>query len=252
MVVVSVVGIDYKFEWCIFVEDDFFGPVSANFIRPGKLSDSGASGDNHDLTMDSTAFSLHYRSLARSDSGELRTPTKVRLAFDEKTPSHVGTGSDLGSFMVLTRAKKSNLESPSGVEKSDGRDSNDMSLVGEGMRSYDYGRLSPRLEALLAGGSKDLDGFSVLDQQEKEMGGVVGIPVQLEEANLADNPIKLTPSLQSKEWTSNHLGIVQSSNQLSNVRTLLWIGFSPVIWFLQFNAFSKSAPLGGYIWFISN
>ncbi|CAN1315897.1 hypothetical protein LINPERPRIM_LOCUS29870 [Linum perenne] len=34
--------------------DEFFGPVSANFIRPSRLSDSGASNDNHEVTMDST------------------------------------------------------------------------------------------------------------------------------------------------------------------------------------------------------
>ncbi|KAF2284764.1 hypothetical protein GH714_029979 [Hevea brasiliensis] len=48
---------NYRFqEEAIKAQDNFFGPVSASFIRPGRLSDSAASDDNHDITMDSTAF----------------------------------------------------------------------------------------------------------------------------------------------------------------------------------------------------
>lgn len=124
--------------------------MSANFIRPGRLSDSAASDDNHDITMDSTAFSMHFRSIARSESGDFNISMGVPLPFEEKTPFQARTSSDLESFMVLTKVGK--LKSPLAVPIN--RDSNDMSLVGESMHRYDYGRLSPALEALLAEGSE--------------------------------------------------------------------------------------------------
>eukprot|EP00257_Ricinus_communis_P019188 XP_015578103.1 uncharacterized protein LOC8288333 [Ricinus communis] len=137
-------------------EDNFFGPVSTSFIRHRTLSDSAASDDNHDVTMDSTAFSMHFRSLARSDSGG-------NTFIEEKTPSHITTPNS-GSLMVLTKAKKIVPQFSLPVEKvSGGRDSNDMSLVGENPRNYDYGKLSPRLEALLAEGSKDVKDIFVSD-----------------------------------------------------------------------------------------
>ncbi|XP_011045644.1 PREDICTED: uncharacterized protein LOC105140484 isoform X2 [Populus euphratica] len=138
-------------------EDNFFGPVSASFIRAGRLSDSGASDCNLDVTMDSTAFSMHYRSLVRSVSGEeFKTPTEVRVAAEEKTPSNITTPSDPGSSMVLTQEKKVTSQNVSGfVQGSGGRDSNDMSLVGENLKSYDYGKLSPGLEALLSEAMKE-------------------------------------------------------------------------------------------------
>ncbi|OMO75585.1 hypothetical protein CCACVL1_16128, partial [Corchorus capsularis] len=139
-------------------EDNFFGPVSANFIRPGRLSDSAASDDHHDITMDSTAFSMHFRSIVRSESGDLTTSTGVRLASEEKTPCQVTMPSDPENLMVLTKVKKIKSPSPVPINKfSGGRDSNHMSLVGESLHRYDYGRLSPTLEALLAEGSKELD-----------------------------------------------------------------------------------------------
>ncbi|KAG2719628.1 hypothetical protein I3760_03G274500 [Carya illinoinensis] len=139
-------------------EDNFFGPVSANFIRPERLSDSAASDD---ITMDSTAFSMHFRSLARSDSGggELKTPTTAHrlIAFeDNATPSRTDFSA---SFMVLTKSKKLSIDQVS--SGGGGKDSNEMSIVGENPRSYDYGRLSPRLDALLAEGSKDLHAVPV-------------------------------------------------------------------------------------------
>ncbi|THF95303.1 hypothetical protein TEA_016845 [Camellia sinensis var. sinensis] len=141
-------------------EDNFFGPVSASFIRPGRLSDSAASDENHDITMDSTAFSMHFRSLARSDSGgDLKTPTGVHLYFEEKTPTQNIVSTDLGSSMVLTVAKEPISISSTFVDKLSG----DMSLVEENPHKYDYGRLSPGLDALLAEGSKDLHTVSVSD-----------------------------------------------------------------------------------------
>lgn len=141
----------------LHAEDDFFGPVSASFIRPGRLSDSAASDDKHDVTMDSTAFSMHFRSLARSDSGiGLKTPTGVRLSFEEKTPTHTTAGSSME--LTVPRKPISQLSSPAANSES-----SDMSLVGEKSSEYDYGRISPGLDALLAEGSRNLHTTSASD-----------------------------------------------------------------------------------------
>ncbi|GKC47651.1 hypothetical protein Tco_1065373 [Tanacetum coccineum] len=141
----------------LLAEDNFFGPVSANFIRRDIL-DREASDGNHDQTMDSTAFSMHFRSIARSDSEvELKTSTGVHLSFDEKTPNQDSNPTYTGSKMLMTQAKKPNHQpsvSTSKVRTSS--ESNDMSIVGEYRYKYDYGELSPTLDALLAEGNKDL------------------------------------------------------------------------------------------------
>ncbi|MCD7470466.1 hypothetical protein HAX54_010368 [Datura stramonium] len=138
-------------------EDNFFGPVSPNFIRPGRLSDSAASDENHDITMDSTAFSMHFRRFVRSDSGiDLKTPTEV--SFEEKTP----TQTSQRSCMELTMANKPISQSSMPVANFSGiSDSSDMSLIEENSRRYDYGRLSPDLEALLAEGRETLHAVSI-------------------------------------------------------------------------------------------
>ncbi|RDX84844.1 hypothetical protein CR513_34042, partial [Mucuna pruriens] len=125
------------------VDDDggFHGPVSACFIRPDRLSDSGVSDD---VTMDSTAFSLHYRSLARSDSGDIKT-----RQFGLSTPN------SQGSFMELTEAKRPGEVVLDAV--SAGRDSNDMSIEGDNQRSYQFDRLSPAFNAILAEGGAPKD-----------------------------------------------------------------------------------------------
>ncbi|XP_045824280.1 uncharacterized protein LOC123916784 isoform X8 [Trifolium pratense] len=134
-------------------DDEFGGPVSMDFIKPGRLSDSGVSDD---ITMDSTAFSMHYRSLAHSDSGDLKTPTRF-----EATVSTPGLSSATpGSFMELTDREKRVPQSP--VVASASEDSDAMSIEGEQPKTYDYGRLSPGLVAIFAQGSKDLDGVSPL------------------------------------------------------------------------------------------
>ncbi|PWA98589.1 hypothetical protein CTI12_AA017120 [Artemisia annua] len=140
--------------------DNFFGPVSTSFIRRN-LSDSAASDDNHDQTMDSTAFSMHFRSIARSVSdGELVTSTGVHLSFDEKTPTGPtpsSVPSDKGSSMLLTLQNKPNDQRDVSSSKlSSGSNSNDMSLVGEYHNKYNYGNLSPALNALLTEDRNDL------------------------------------------------------------------------------------------------
>jgi hypothetical protein len=127
--------------------------VSTDFIKPERLSDSGVSDD---ITMDSTAFSMHYRSLARSDSGDLKTPTR----FDATVSTPGLSSATPGSFMELTDREKRVPQSP--VVASASGDSDAMSIEGEQPKTYDYGRLSPGLVAILAQGSKDLDGVSPL------------------------------------------------------------------------------------------
>ncbi|CAI9759900.1 unnamed protein product [Fraxinus pennsylvanica] len=173
-------------------EDNFFGPVSASFIRPGQLSDFAASDDNHDVTMDSTAFSMHFHSLARSESGvELNTPTGVHLSFEEKTE----TNENVGSFMKLTLVKKPISESSIVATNASGsHDSNDMSLVGE----------NPSKKKLLAVGASDdtnasqspgrmksrlsvsYDGNSVVDLSEfakQEIGTIISHDLQSKEVS---------------------------------------------------------------------
>ncbi|KAF7827187.1 uncharacterized protein G2W53_018351 [Senna tora] len=150
-------------------EDEFHGPVSASFIRPGQLSDSAASDDNHDLTMDSTAFSLHYRSLAWSDSGDLKTPTRFAVPFEEKTPSQTSGPTTRGSFMELTKVTKQSRQPSMHTDTaSASRDSNDMSIVTNNPNRYDYDRLSPTIEAILAEGSKDSLAAAELDSDSSK------------------------------------------------------------------------------------
>ncbi|KAH9609070.1 hypothetical protein KSS87_021830 [Heliosperma pusillum] len=149
-------------------EDNFFGPVSAEFIKPGRLSDSAISDDNHEVTMDSTAFSMNYRSLARSDSGgEFKTPTGVRVPFGERTPGGTSTEASLSDLMVLTGA--GNRISPSSLpvnKVNDSGNSDDMSLVGTHHHKYDYGQLPPELDVLLAEGNENAEAISLIGDIE--------------------------------------------------------------------------------------
>ncbi|XP_051137396.1 uncharacterized protein LOC127255733 isoform X2 [Andrographis paniculata] len=142
-------------------DDEFFGPVSANFIRLGRFSDSGASADNPDVTMDSATFSMHFRSLITSDSGvDLKTPMGSQIFSEEKTPKD----RDAGSPMAITLGEKPNLKSSiHSTEASGSQNSNAMSLVGETLNKYDYEKLSPRLDALLAESRKNLFSVSASD-----------------------------------------------------------------------------------------
>ncbi|OAY76142.1 hypothetical protein ACMD2_17306, partial [Ananas comosus] len=121
-------------------DENFFGPVSTSFIRSGRPSDSGMSEDsNHDITLDSTAFSLHFRSIAPPDdrsansAGSLRTLRQIQ-----------NLGEPAGFKKIFANSKLSDGKA------SANRDGfSDMSLVADNPSRYDYGRLSPTLEALL-------------------------------------------------------------------------------------------------------
>ncbi|XP_074294536.1 uncharacterized protein LOC141622397 isoform X2 [Silene latifolia] len=149
-------------------EDNFFGPVSAEFIRPGRLSDSAISDENHEVTMDSTAFSMNFRSLARSDSGgEFKTPTGVRVPFGERTPGATSTEASLGDLMVLTGNGNRISHSSLPVTKvNDSGNSDDMSLVGTHRHKYDYGQLPPECDVLLAEGNENVEAMSLIGDIE--------------------------------------------------------------------------------------
>ncbi|KAI3991503.1 hypothetical protein MKX01_006805 [Papaver californicum] len=131
-------------------DDDFFGAVSSSFIKSA-LSDSAVSNDDDELTLDARTFTEQFRHLLPPNSeGNYKTPTRTPLTFDGKTPP---TGSTMGtnpeSLMALTGLDKlSPAASVSGDKYSGG--GGDMSLVEENPCMYDYGRLSPTLEANIA------------------------------------------------------------------------------------------------------
>ncbi|KAF8410894.1 hypothetical protein HHK36_003431 [Tetracentron sinense] len=191
-----------------FIEN-FFGPVSASFIRSGQLSDSVASYVNHDITLDSTTFSCHFRSLVQSDSGgDFKTPTGVHLAFEEKTPSQNSTSTTMGSFMVLTGAKKQPYprSSVSGGKSSGGFDSN-MSLIEENPLRYDYGRLSPGLNSLLTEGNKDLLAGSVYDNVN-----ISKSPIHLNRQSMFSTLEHQSGLMDQKDFGDNVLGNVDTND----------------------------------------
>lgn len=112
--------------------------------------------------MDSTAFSMHFRSIARSDSErELKTSTGVHLSFEEKTPTPSSNPYITRSSMKLTQVNKPHSQPDVFTCKScSGSQSNDMSLVGEYHDKYDYGKISPALDAFSAEGGNDLHAVS--------------------------------------------------------------------------------------------
>ncbi|XP_020231117.1 uncharacterized protein LOC109811716 [Cajanus cajan] len=170
-------------------DDDFHGPVSACFIRPDRLSDSGVSDD---VTMDSTAFSLHYRSFARSDSGDIKT----RQFGGFTTPS------TQGSYMELTEAKRP-LEVALDPEISAGRDSNDMSIEGEHQSSCEYDECSPAFDAILAEGAPK-------DSTQRNMEGLVASPhAQLNQIQHSESSTK-----EIEEFTKDEDATVSICRQL--------------------------------------
>ncbi|XP_073002387.1 uncharacterized protein [Typha latifolia] len=127
-------------------DENFFGPVSTSFIRSGRLSESGMSDDNnHDITLDSTAFSLHFRNVAPLDdrsansAGSLRTPT------GDMMPTEAGNLMEpVGFKKIFSRTKVSDGKASTGRGNS-----SDMSLITNNASRYDFGKLSPTLKALL-------------------------------------------------------------------------------------------------------
>ncbi|KAJ6813141.1 uncharacterized protein M6B38_147350 [Iris pallida] len=133
-------------------DDNFFGPVSTSFIKSGRLSDSGMSDDNnHDITLDSTAFSLHFQNIARPEdcsansSRSLRSPTEYLVPTD--SPGFVVPKGFIQQ-VPLSRLSDGKMSDTAG-------NSTNMSIIVENPDRYDdYGKMSPTLEALLTEANK--------------------------------------------------------------------------------------------------
>ncbi|XP_049932628.1 uncharacterized protein LOC116250090 isoform X2 [Nymphaea colorata] len=128
-------------------EDKFFGPVSTSFIRSRALLDSPAADD---ITLDSTAFSMQFAKLLHSRE-ITKTSSGFCLTSDcEKTPTEDSSFITSGNRMVLTNDKKVE-NNPSSTSPNLDADTicNEMSLVVDEPKKYDYTRFSPRSNALL-------------------------------------------------------------------------------------------------------
>ncbi|RLN13431.1 hypothetical protein C2845_PM09G17810 [Panicum miliaceum] len=134
-------------------DDNFFGPVSTSFIQTGRPSDAGMSeDDNHDITMDSTMFSMHFRNIDPPDdctansAASLMTPN-----MESKGPLNELAVSDPGRTLSSGQT--------------------DMSLLTGNPRSYNYGKLSPTLNSMmqkLNGGQQTPDCVLTLPSSEEE------------------------------------------------------------------------------------
>ncbi|KAG6534219.1 hypothetical protein ZIOFF_008104 [Zingiber officinale] len=124
-------------------DDNFFGPVSTSFIRSVSLSETEMSdGNNHDITLDSTAFSLHFRNIAPADDGTTNSVGSAR------TPTNAAVSDGTDSIVVPKKPFVYSKLSPADLG-GNADDSSIMSLIEEKSRKYDYGKLSPTLEKLL-------------------------------------------------------------------------------------------------------
>lgn len=115
-------------------DENFFGPVSASFIQIGRPSDSGMSeDDNHDITMDSRTFSMHFRNIAPPDDCTANSAASLM------TPNTACEG----PLKELTASNPA-------IASISGQDSlTDMSLLSGNPRTYDYGKLSPGLSSMM-------------------------------------------------------------------------------------------------------
>ncbi|OVA19737.1 hypothetical protein BVC80_9059g60 [Macleaya cordata] len=98
--------------------------------------------------------------------GNFKTPTRTQLTFEGKSPTGNSTPNHSGSFMVLTGDDKP-IPRPSvsgGKSSGCGGSNDDMSLIDDNPHMYDYGKLSPTLDALLAESSKIMHDVSVSNQ----------------------------------------------------------------------------------------
>ncbi|XP_026385925.1 uncharacterized protein LOC113281415 isoform X1 [Papaver somniferum] len=168
--------------------DGWFGKVSASFIR-GHLSASAVSDDsNYETTLDSTDFKLHFQNLNQSDmESDFKTPTRSHLSLECRMPSTGDfTGTNSTGNLMFGVHKPTPAVSISGGTSSGAGD--DMSLIDENRRIYDYGILSHTLEAMMSESRNILYGISAP--------GCVKIP---KSSNLEDvnNGLKTCDELKS-------------------------------------------------------
>ncbi|PUZ60001.1 hypothetical protein GQ55_4G088400 [Panicum hallii var. hallii] len=168
-------------------DDNFFGPVSTSFIQTGRPSDAGMSeDDNHDITMDSTMFSMHFRNIDPPDDCTTNSAASlVTPNMESKGPLKELTVSDPGRTL------------------SNGR--TDMSLLTGNPRSYDYGKLSPTLNSMM---QKVKGG----QQTESPKAGI---------ADVTPDCVLTLPSYEEENREENLcIGNGISSDQLGSVNTI--------------------------------
>ncbi|CAA6670722.1 unnamed protein product [Spirodela intermedia] len=136
--------------------DNLFGPVSTSFIRSGGLSEV-SDDNNHDITLDSTAFSMHFSNILPLDDPSINSVESPR------TPTGLSVTNDSEGFVLHSDAKK--IPSRFGLLKANGY-SSDMTLVAEYSNRYDYGKLSPTLQVLLAKVNETIQPQSLTDESK--------------------------------------------------------------------------------------
>ncbi|CAL5053677.1 unnamed protein product [Urochloa decumbens] len=166
-------------------DDNFFGPVSTSFIQIGRPSDSGMSeDDNHDITMDSKTFSMHFRNIAPPDDC---------------------TGNSAASLMTPDMASKGPLKELTVSDPGRTLSRTDMSLFSGNSRSFNYGKLSHTLNSVL-------EKVKAGKQTESPRSGIAGVT--------PDSVLTLSASEEEnrEENLCNGNGI--SSDELGTVNTI--------------------------------
>ncbi|KAF5190833.1 hypothetical protein FRX31_019579 [Thalictrum thalictroides] len=194
-------------------EDNYFGPVSTSFIRLSqqKSDSSPAPSDfNHDLTLDSTAMSLHFQSLLHPTSTSTTPPNFHTPPTITPQPTTNTNGS--GSSMLLTHKKP--LVFPFPIVPSGG-DSSDMSLIESNpSNKYDYyGKLSPTLQALLA---HSYHASSVSDDDHISISKSLSdhLNTQVSSPTLSDPRLKLHMDYKGKQTVTEDIPIQMGSSNL--------------------------------------
>ncbi|CAL5039313.1 unnamed protein product [Urochloa decumbens] len=185
-------------------DDNFFGPVSTSFIQIGRPSDSGMSeDDNHDITMDSKTFSMHFRNIAPPDdctansAASLMTPDMA-----SKGPLKELTVSDPGRTLI------------SG--------SSAMSLLTSNSRSFNYGKRSDLLGSMI---QKVIGG----QQTESPKAGIADVtPDSVLTLSASEEEIREENLCNGNGISSDELGTVNTiaehtsmSNPVSNSACLI-------------------------------
>ncbi|TVU08131.1 hypothetical protein EJB05_41519 [Eragrostis curvula] len=175
-----------------------FGPVvSTRFIQTGRPSDSGMSeDDNHDITLDSRTFSMHYR-------------------FRNVDPSDC-TANSAASIRTPDTASKGPLEelnvSEPGIKSSSGRDAlTDMSMLTGNPRTFDYGKLSPMLSDVMQKIGKD-------QPRNSPIARVADVNPDRVLATATEEERREETSCNGNGISSNELGTVNSTEEHISVR----------------------------------
>ncbi|XP_062229207.1 uncharacterized protein LOC133927006 isoform X2 [Phragmites australis] len=187
-------------------DENFFGPVSASFIQTGRPSDSGISeDDNHDITLDSRTFSLHFRNIDPPDDC---------------------TANSAGSLRTPNTAPKGPLEelnvSEPGRKSSSGRDAlTDMSLLTGNPRTYDYGKLSPTLNNVIQ--------KIKVEQRKSPKAAVADVnPNRVLTLAASENEHREENSCIGNSISSDELGTVHIAEESISVRNPVSISTDPI------------------------